>query len=314
MNLTLEDAADAVMYVAAHDRDVWLQIGMALKSEFGEAAFALWDDWSRDAASYDPKAALVVWKSIKSVGGIGLGTLIKMAKDNGWALAKRGSDDDERRRIAQERRSAEMAIEREAAGRSRAEARAKAAIKAAAILAACKQEAHAYLDRKGFPAQLGRVWRPEPDKNILVVPMKIGTDLVGCQLINRDGVKKFLPGQAATRAEFVFRVGGGGPSFWCEGYATGLSVAACAAALKMPCSVHVTFSAHNLSGMATHGLIVADHDAGGVGEQAAIRSGLPYFLPSQAGDDFNDMHKRVGTLEASQALKLFVIQAKKKLA
>jgi putative DNA primase/helicase len=36
----------------AHDRELWVRVGMAIKSELGEDGFNLWDEWSRAADNY----------------------------------------------------------------------------------------------------------------------------------------------------------------------------------------------------------------------------------------------------------------------
>jgi len=76
----------AVGHIPADDRDVWLKIGMALKSELGDEGFGLWDYWSQSAHNYNERDARVVWRSIKR-GPIGIGTLFHVAKDYGWGVS-----------------------------------------------------------------------------------------------------------------------------------------------------------------------------------------------------------------------------------
>jgi Primase C terminal 2 (PriCT-2) len=47
----------ALSYIPADDRNTWLRMGMAVKSELGDGGFDLWDEWNRTADNYDPKAA-----------------------------------------------------------------------------------------------------------------------------------------------------------------------------------------------------------------------------------------------------------------
>ena len=47
--------------------------------------------------------------------------------------------------------------------------------------------------------------------------------------------------------------------------------------------------------------MIADKDDSGTGERAAMKTGLPYYLPD-AGD-FNDLHKREGTVRAALLLQ-----------
>lgn len=182
--------------------------------------------------------------------------------------------------------------------------RNKAADKAASIISQSIFEQHAYLDGKGFPEMHGLVYRTELN-NLLVIPMRVGRSLVGCQLIDRYGVKKFLYGQRCSGAEYA--LGGHGIDVWCEGYATGLSVHTVMAAMKIHCSVHICFSAGNMQAMATvagRGIVIADNDESGTGERAAMATGLPYFLPPNG--DYNDYHLSVGTFAAGMELRKFM--------
>lgn len=64
----------------------WLDIGMALKSEFEEDGFYLWDNWSHGGgAKYKAAEMQPKWRSFHS-GGIGIGTLFKIADeaDRDW--------------------------------------------------------------------------------------------------------------------------------------------------------------------------------------------------------------------------------------
>lgn len=193
------------------------------------------------------------------------------------------------------------------ADRQIADNRHKAAAKAESIIIQSKFEQHAYLDKKGFPDATGLVYYPDENTNLLVIPMRVGSSVVGCQLINRDGEKKFLFGQRCAGAEHA--ITGGGVDVWCEGYATGLSIHAVMTALKTRCSIHVCFSAGNMEAMAKaagRGFVVADNDESGTGERAAKATFLPCFMPPKVGDDFNDLHKASGTFSASQTMRVFL--------
>ncbi|MDP2786372.1 MAG: PriCT-2 domain-containing protein, partial [Sulfurimicrobium sp.] len=83
-SLNFNTICTALSFVPSHDRDVWLSMGMAVKSELADGGFDLWNEWSSQDATYNPKAAKAVWKSIKPGGGIGIGTLIFEAKQHGF--------------------------------------------------------------------------------------------------------------------------------------------------------------------------------------------------------------------------------------
>ena len=204
----------------------------------------------------------------------------------------------------------EMARIRANADRQIADNRQAAARKAEAIISQAKVEKHAYLDSKGFPDATGLIYYPDEKTNLLVIPMRVGRQLVGCQLIDRDGGKKFLFGQRCAGAEFV--IGNSGIDVWCEGYCTALSVHAVMAALKVRCCVHACLGDKNMLAMAKaagRGVVIADNDVSLAGERAAKATGLPYFLPETIGHDFNDFHRAVGTFAASQALRRFMQRA-----
>lgn len=190
---------------------------------------------------------------------------------------------------------------REAANRKLLADRAKAARKARDILSMCSMEQHAYLDAKGFRETLGLVYRPSEGRNALCIPMYVASDLVGLQMIERDGEKKFLFGQRCSSAEHL--IGTKGAEIHVEGYATGLSVSTCLAALKVAARVRVWFSAGNMQANAKTGFVVADNDKSGTGLRAAKATGLPYYMSEVEGEDFNDLHKRLGTFKASQILR-----------
>ncbi len=176
----------------------------------------------------------------------------------------------------------------------------RAALKARQIVDGAVLGPHPYLAAKGFPEMHGLV-----SGENLIVPMMFGGKLCGCQIIAPDGGKKFLKGQRSGGASFT--IGSKGGDWWCEGYATGLSVHKALTALRMPGKVHVCFSAHNMAAIARTGVVVADRDESGAGEAAAIKTGLPYYLPEIG--DFNDEMKRIGLFRASQQLRRFLLDA-----
>lgn len=174
--------------------------------------------------------------------------------------------------------------------------------KAAHILKECQTAFHPYLKAKGFPDEQGNVWKTDTGL-ILVVPMRLGANLVGCQMIDETGGKKFLFGQRTSNAEFVFD--NKGPHILCEGYATALSIRMAMKALKRRYTLHVCFSAGNMEKIAatlSGGFVVADNDASTTGEKTAKKIGWPFYMPPTIGHDFNDFHQQVGLFKSSQEL------------
>lgn len=178
----------------------------------------------------------------------------------------------------------------------------EAANKAAYILKQCQVGHHEYLKKKGFADEQGNILKLE-DKLLLCIPMRIEGHLVGLQMINEEGEKKFLPRQKSGGASFIFD--NKGPHYLVEGYATALSLRAVLKALKRRYTLHVTFSAGNMEKIASTlpgGFIVADHDKSKTGERVAQKIGWPYFMSPNEGEDFNDLHQRIGLFKSSQAL------------
>lgn len=203
----------AVSYIDAANRDVWVKIGMALKSELGESGRELWDEWSQSADNYNPRDAADVWRSIRADGKVGIATLFFEAKQQGWKDDGRRhtltpAELAERQRAAVERAAADAAeIERE---------RAETAAKATAILKSSVQaEAkNPYLRRKRVsPTTTLREinadaaatildYTPksggEPlEGRLLVVPVKQGDALSTVELIDGKGRKTALAGRGS---------------------------------------------------------------------------------------------------------------------
>jgi len=179
----------------------------------------------------------------------------------------------------------------------------KASAKAGWILHQTYLAPHPYLEKKGFPDEMGNIWEND-GKRMLVIPMRIAHRLVGCQLIDDQGVKKFLYGQHSKGASFV--IDAKGIPLFCEGYATALSIRAAMKAIKMRYTLFVCFSASNIQQIAREvegGIVIADRDPNGVGERSALDANKPYWLSDTVGEDFNDFHIRVGLFRASESLK-----------
>lgn len=185
----------------------------------------------------------------------------------------------------------------------------KAAAKAGWILHQTRPAFHPYLKSKGFPEEEGNVWVTD-DGLVLVIPMRLTNGkLVGVQLINEKGEKKFLNGQITKGA--VFCMDAKGVPLFVEGYATALSVRAAMKSIKIRYTIYVCFSAGNMEFIAKSipgGLIIADHDGNGTGENAAKKTGKPYWLSPTVGDDMNDMHLRDGLYRVGQSLKKVLIE------
>lgn len=177
-----------------------------------------------------------------------------------------------------------------------------AAARAAWILHQCSSERHKYFFSRGFPEEQGNVWRKD-DKSLLVIPMRIDGRVVGCQLIDEDGNKKFLSGQRTSDASFI--IDNKGTNVLCEGFATALSIQQAMRTLRRRYKIHVCFSANNMLKIANAldgGVVVADNDQSETGERIAKEIGWPYWMSKTVGNDANDDHRAMGLFRFSQSL------------
>jgi putative DNA primase/helicase len=304
MTTGIGQIASAIGFIPADDRSVWVEVGMAVKSELGDAGFPIWDDWSKQSESYRPESSKAVWKSIRECGKITVGTLFHHARCHGWR------DDGTHQRltpkqIADRRRESQ---ERASAADKAAEIEyAKAAKRAVAIIKTCSLGAHPYLESKGFSAERALI----RDDGALVIPMRasLGDAIVGAQiirLVENQWEKKMLPGMRAKGA--VFRIGPmrAGETWLVEGYATGVSVYAALKLMRMSASVLVCFSAGNLAHVAglllCKGFVFADNDESQAGERAAIATGLRYVMSPTVGQDANDLHQISGLMAVAKLI------------
>ncbi len=294
-----EEVRAALGHVSAEERDVWVRMGMAVKSAMGESGLEVWLEWSATSEKYQEKTARNVWRSFDELGGVGAGSLVFEAKRGGW-VPQQDSEfvPTDRKLAAKERRDAEEVRARK--GREAGEAAAK-------VLAFAKPEiGSAYLHRKGLPGQRCLLLEGK-----LVVPMRHFRSgvLVGYQQIERAGRKKFLPfGMVAGGA--VHRIGLHHPrslTWFCEGYVTGLTIYEALRSLyRREDCVIVCFSAGNLAKVGKAiggGIVIADNDSSGAGEAAAQATGMPYWMPPVIDFDANDYMLQWGLPAVAEELR-----------
>ena len=174
----------------------------------------------------------------------------------------------------------------------------KAIQKAVFIMDNAEKKEHPYIVKKGFTDKHW-VWN-----GLLVIPMRIDQKLVGCQLIDQDGNKKFLSGQITKGAEAV--IDAKGIDIFAEGYCTSLSIRDAMKHLGLRYRIHICFSASNVENIAkmyNSGIVVADNDLNRIGERVAKRTGLLYWISDKEFEDFNDFCLRVGIKAAAQSLQ-----------
>lgn len=192
--------------------------------------------------------------------------------------------------MAHARRMAEAAAARDA---ERVKAREAAADTVATIWDGCgpASAAHPYLTRKGIQPHGARV---TGDGRLVVALRRLNGDLASLQYIAADGAKLYHPGgQAGGSCWWIGDLDAAdGRIYLAEGFATAATIHE---ATGRP--VVISYSASNLVPVTEQIrerwprrelVIVADHDASGVGqryaEQAAAKYGARVVVPPVAGD------------------------------
>ncbi|TXG97381.1 MAG: DUF3987 domain-containing protein [Rhodocyclaceae bacterium] len=213
MSNDLDRIREALQFIDPTDRETWLRMAMAIKSEHADTGFDLWESWSQQAKSFNGKDARDVWKSIRAGGKVTIGTLFYEAKANGWrddGTHQKPTAEELKARIARAR----VLFEQEEAEIARE--RVDTAKKAAAILKAAgeAQADHPYLVRKqvsptatlreidagaaaailGYPPKSGS---DALAGRLLVVPVKQGERLSTLELIDGDKRKAALAGRGS---------------------------------------------------------------------------------------------------------------------
>ena len=201
----------ALAFVPADDREIWLKMGMAIKSELGDSGFHVWDSWSQQADNYKSSDSRDVWRSIDPDGGVTIGTLYHEAKNNGWLDDRtyqkpKPEDMEERKRSSAQRNAKEQAdVERE---------RENTAQNAVLILESAIEAPadHPYLLRKQVsPVNTLREidatsaasilgYSPKSSGEplggrLLVVPVRQGNSISTLELIDGEGRKTALAGR-----------------------------------------------------------------------------------------------------------------------
>jgi putative DNA primase/helicase len=329
-NITPELIRSALAHIPANlPRDEWARVAMAIKSEFPDGTgLDLFADWSATGEGHDTKATRSTWRSVKAGGGVGIGTLLHLAKEHGFTMP-RGSDapagPDP---AAQARRERERAASRQAeAARIEAD-HARAADEAAALWAdASATGASPYLARKGITAHGVRI----AADGWLLVPVRDETG----KLWN---LQRIAPSKPADGTDKLFLRGGRKSALWhwcgepagagvllvAEGYATAASLYEATGH-----AVAVAFDAGNLAHVARAlrklhpaALLVlcGDDDAqtlartgNNPGRDKATAAALavhglavfPEGLPG-GGSDFNDLHQHIGGAAGLAAVRSIV--------
>jgi putative DNA primase/helicase len=230
-------------------------------------------------------------------------------------------------RRAAERMAQQAKIEADQAATYLAASRAAAQVAEDVWLTARECERHFYLEAKGVPSHglrvatqtmKARLWKVANERWETTIVARPGELLI--PMFDADGnlwnvqriealplegkhARWFLAG--SRKRGLFYRIGGEGPAWMAEGYATAATVHA---ATGMP--VFVGFDAYNMPAVArqfagTIVAIAADNDRNGAGTIAAKSTGLPFFAPPTVGHDWNDHSREFGLASVRELLGAF---------
>lgn len=309
------DVEAALAYLDPTDRDLWVRIGMALRAEFGDDGFTMFDTWSQLRSKYNAKSTLGAWRGFKA-RRISIGTLFFEAQRAGYEPQRdrtAPAPSAAQLEAMRQRRAAEQ--EREARAAERRALRAGDSARMTWRRASRAGESP-YLARKQVLPEAVRFF---PDGKLVMPVIRYDWPreqaLVGVQIIDADGGKLFTRGMAKRGG--ACRLGdvqAGAPILICEGLATGLTIRM---ALGRRLPVFVALDAGNLLPVATivrqiypdaYLLFCADDDfltRGNPGQAAAWKAAgalgnadmvYPIFQGQRETKltDFNDLHVTEG--------------------
>lgn len=153
--LSFDELRLALTHIPADDRETWVNIGNAVKTEYGDDGFFAWDEWSQGGVSYNAKDAASVWKSLQA-GHVRLGTIIKLAQEHGWKRERKEMAADDRKRLKAEqeerRRKAAEQVEADLAKLARMQQAVSRACQVVMERHLTTEGSAPYLDAKGVGA------------------------------------------------------------------------------------------------------------------------------------------------------------------
>ena len=230
IDLTLDTVEDAIRLIDPSSRDVWIDVGMSLKSEFGDQAFSIWDSWSQTGSGYKGSDAKAVWRSFRG-SGITIGRFIQLAKDGGYSFKQETLTNEQRaeREQAVEARKVEQK-KRQAQERKQERENARlAALRADKMWRKLSETGTSkYLEKKQVQAHGLKF---TPNGGAVALMQDINGGIQGLQFLLPDGQKRYWPKNTKKTGHF-HRIGNepnketsiGARMVVCEGYATGASI------------------------------------------------------------------------------------------
>jgi putative DNA primase/helicase len=324
---TIEHAEDALRFVPSDDRKLWVDVGMAIKSEFGDNGLGTWLEWSQTSASFLERDALTVWRSMKCDGGITIATLFHHAKANGWRPSTLAS-------ISAPINHQHTAVLDPKIDDDAAKKRSRAREVAAKIMQAASpvRPDHPYLQKKGvspvsslleMDSSSLKAWIGYQPKSsgkalegrIIIAPIRINGTFSSCEFIDENGLKCALAGGEKSGGFWLTREISEQEPTICiaEGVSTALSVSEATGL-----AVASAFSVTNLKSAGESLLkaypnarivLLADLDKetrGPHGEaiKAAAKLGVTLAVPITTGTDFNDQFIEFGISSVAETITI----------
>lgn len=313
------------------ERDTWYRIAAAIKHEYGEEGFDLFDSWSRGHDRYVASDSRDTWRSLRPAGGITIGTLFHLAQQHGFDPRQHpGSTISPE--VAEKRR-ADRQANAEAEEKKRALSRGKAAASSLVVWEKAKpaRDDHPYLMRKGLSA-IETLREIDADKlksligyapksgdtklsgRVLVARIVTGSIVTSLEFIDEQGVKSALAGGEKSSGYWAAKALGKSPDrvLIAEGVATAMSAHVATGDVAL-----AALSCGNLKKVAerirtehpdAEIVILADLGNGeGDATKAALETGskiaIPDFPPDSAdATDFNDLHVIAGAEAVADAI------------
>lgn len=303
---------EALSFIPADiPRDGWWKVGMALHAHYGADGFDMFDQWSAQGDSYDSRAARDTYRSFRSGGGIGIGTLFEIAKRYGFDTRHHPSALGRSPSRSPNDRSSRMAV---IGGRDEDYESVARECERLWTWYEAATSATPYLQRKGLEPVADLKATPD---GCLVVPVRdVDGKLWSLQYINGSGDKRFKKGGRLRGAFFMIGDPMANRLAVCEGVATGLSIHAAG----MP-AVAVAFSKGMLAPVAklladrypAAAMVISADNDGGAGRNGGVEAataaahvaGARLAIPVIEGRprcDFDDVRQVLGLAAVREQL------------
>jgi putative DNA primase/helicase len=322
----MQQVVQALKCIPAHDYDIWIKVGMALRDEFGEEGFILFGKWSRTATNYDPKAVVSAWKSFNKSGGVGIGTVFYIAKKHGYKPDGKIKFTAQTAKEIAKIEAKFMADAEELELQHAGVAKKATAIWNAAIMKDATPD-HPYLKHKGVQPHGAKIYKgllnikDMPCEGALMIPTLIDGKITSLAFISPDGEKRYMY-KGEIGSYIIGTIAAGKPVCICEGFATAASVHEATGyatvvafdAGKMTKVAKAVRAANLDAGIVICGEVDTSKTGQTMAEKAAQAVGgliaMPVFPEAKEGEnpkersDFNDMARLVGLEAVKQQIDI----------